>query len=168
MRRSFTGAALFVVLALVIPAAAADKPIDKSKLPTDKKEAAAKMVAAGTLRARVVNVEAAKKALSSGQSWSTVAKKYSTDTATKNSGGLLTGLTKQQADPALASVFTLATSFMGQAAGAWFKHPETPTLIFLGTSLPQLFLTGFSWPREAIPETVRPVGYIFPSGFAID
>jgi ABC-2 type transport system permease protein len=69
---------------------------------------------------------------------------------------------------ALASVFTLATSFMGQAAGAWFKHPETPTLIFLGTSLPQLFLTGFSWPREAIPESVQPVGHIFPSNFAID
>jgi ABC-2 type transport system permease protein len=69
---------------------------------------------------------------------------------------------------ALASVFTLATSFMGQAAGAWFKHPETPTLIFLGTSLPQLFLTGFSWPREAIPKSVQTVGYIFPSDFAID
>jgi foldase protein PrsA len=32
-----------------------------------------------------------------------VAKKYSTDQATKNNGGLLTGLTKQQADPALAA-----------------------------------------------------------------
>jgi ABC-2 type transport system permease protein len=69
---------------------------------------------------------------------------------------------------ALASLFALATSFMGQAAGAWFKHPETPTLIFLGTSLPQMFLTGFSWPREAIPEPVLTVGYIFPSDFAID
>jgi ABC-2 type transport system permease protein len=69
---------------------------------------------------------------------------------------------------ALVSLFTLATSFMGQAAGAWFKHPETPTLIFLGTSLPQLFLTGFSWPREAIPGVVQPVGFIFPSDFAID
>ena len=69
---------------------------------------------------------------------------------------------------ALASLFTLATSFMGQAAGAWFKRPETPTLIFLGTSLPQLFLTGFSWPREAIPKSVLAVGYIFPSDFAVD
>jgi ABC-2 type transport system permease protein len=69
---------------------------------------------------------------------------------------------------ALASLFVLATSFMGQAAGAWFKHPETPTLIFLGISLPQFFLTGFSWPREAIPERVQAVGYIFPSDFAID
>jgi ABC-2 type transport system permease protein len=69
---------------------------------------------------------------------------------------------------ALACLFTLATSFMAQAAGAWFKHPETPTLIFLGTSLPQLFLAGFSWPREAIPEQVQVAGYIFPSDFAID
>ncbi len=69
---------------------------------------------------------------------------------------------------ALASIFALATSFMAQATGAWFRHPETPTLIFLGTSLPQLFLTGFSWPREAIPDPVQAVGYIFPSDFAID
>ena len=57
---------------------------------------------------------------------------------------------------------------MGQAVGAWFKRPETPTLIFLGTSLPQFFLTGFSWPREAIPKPVLAAGYIFPSDFAID
>ena len=69
---------------------------------------------------------------------------------------------------ALASLFVLATSFMGQAAGAWFKHPETPTLIFLGTSLPQLFVTGFSWPREALPKSAQGLGYIFPSDFAID
>jgi len=69
---------------------------------------------------------------------------------------------------ALASVFVLATSFMGQAVGAWFKRPETPTLIFLGTSLPQFFLAGFSWPREAIPRPALVAGYIFPSDFAID
>jgi ABC-2 type transport system permease protein len=69
---------------------------------------------------------------------------------------------------ALASLFTLATSFMGQAAGAWFKHPETPTLIFVGTSLPQFFLTGFAWPREAIPTAVLGAGYMFPADFAID
>src|SRR5262245_56439791 len=69
---------------------------------------------------------------------------------------------------ALASVFVLATGFMGQAVGAWFKHPETPTLIFLGTSLPQFFLAGFSWPREAIPKPVLAGSYIFPSDLAID
>ncbi len=57
---------------------------------------------------------------------------------------------------------------MGQAAGVWFKRAETPSLIFLGTSLPQFFLTGFAWPREAIPKPVQAFGYIFPSDLAID
>src|SRR5262249_10550682 len=60
---------------------------------------------------------------------------------------------------ALASLFALATRFI---------RPETPTLIFLGTSLPQLFVTGFSWPREAMPESALIAGYIFPSDLAID
>jgi foldase protein PrsA len=54
------------------------------------------------LASSAANADAAKKALSSGQSWNKVAKKYSTDPTTKNSGGLLTGITKQQADAALA------------------------------------------------------------------
>ena len=43
---------------------------------------------------------------------------------------------------ALGSVFLLATSFMGQAVGAWFTRPENATLIFLATSLPQFFPRG--------------------------
>jgi foldase protein PrsA len=43
----------------------------------------------------------AKKALQSGQSWTTVAKKYSTDPTTKNTGGLLDGVTKTGQDAAL-------------------------------------------------------------------
>jgi foldase protein PrsA len=50
------------------------------------------------------NAQAAKAALGKGQSWAAVAKKYSTDPTTKNTGGLLNGVTKQQADPALAAV----------------------------------------------------------------
>jgi ABC-2 type transport system permease protein len=68
----------------------------------------------------------------------------------------------------LASLFILATSFMGQAVGAWFTRPDTPMLIFLATSLPQFFLAGFSWPREAIPVPVLAAGRIFPSDLAID
>jgi foldase protein PrsA len=47
--------------------------------------------------------QAAKKALNSGQSWTAVAKKYSTDPSTKNKGGQLTGVTKGQEDKALDS-----------------------------------------------------------------
>jgi ABC-2 type transport system permease protein len=68
----------------------------------------------------------------------------------------------------LAALFILATSFMGQTVGAWFTRPETPMLIFLATSLPQFFMTGFAWPREAIPGPVLAAGYIFPSDLAID
>jgi foldase protein PrsA len=46
--------------------------------------------------------DAAKSALGSGQSWTTVAKRYSIDNATKNSGGLLKGVTQGQQDQALS------------------------------------------------------------------
>jgi foldase protein PrsA len=49
------------------------------------------------------DANAAKKALQSGQSWSAVVKKYSTDPTTKSTGGVLNGVTKQQQDAALAT-----------------------------------------------------------------
>jgi parvulin-like peptidyl-prolyl isomerase len=45
---------------------------------------------------------AAEAALKSGQSWDAVAKKYSTDPTTKNSGGLITGVTASEEDAALS------------------------------------------------------------------
>jgi ABC-2 type transport system permease protein len=69
---------------------------------------------------------------------------------------------------ALASVFLLATSFLGQAIGAWFTRPENATIILLATSLPQFFTTGFAWPREAIPAAATALGRVFPADFAID
>src|SRR5689334_13080819 len=44
--------------------------------------------------------EQAKKALESGQSWKSVAKKYSVDQASKNKGGALPGVAKGQQEPA--------------------------------------------------------------------
>jgi foldase protein PrsA len=62
-----------------------------------------------TLNLRIVlaktqaQANAAKSALSSGQGWSAVAKKYSVDPTSKNHGGLLVGVTKGQEDAALDS-----------------------------------------------------------------
>ncbi len=47
--------------------------------------------------------EAAKKALESGKSWNTVAKRYSVDPTSKNNGGLLVGVSQGQEDAALNS-----------------------------------------------------------------
>jgi ABC-2 type transport system permease protein len=69
---------------------------------------------------------------------------------------------------ALASVFLLATSFMGQAVGAWFTRPENATILLLATSLPQFFMAGFAWPREAIPDAALAFGRLFPADSAID
>lgn len=53
------------------------------------------------LAKNVSDANAAKAALAHGQSWAAVAKKYSTDTATKSNGGLLNGVIKGQQDAAL-------------------------------------------------------------------
>ncbi len=72
-------------------------------------------------------------------------------------------------DLALFAVpFVLATSFMAQAAGSFFRHRETAVLIFVATTLPQFFLVGVSWPREMIPPALNQMRRIFPSESAID
>ncbi len=52
---------------------------------------------------------AAKAALDSGTNWQQVAKQYSVDTATKNKGGLLTGVTRGQQEQALDKAAFSAT-----------------------------------------------------------
>ena len=64
--------------------------------------------------------------------------------------------------------FVLATSFMGQAAGSFFRHRETAVLVFVATTLPQFFLVGVSWPREMIPPLLDHLRRVFPSESAID
>ena len=64
---------------------------------------------------------AAKSALIHHQSWSKVAKKYSTDPTTKNSGGLLVGVRKGQDDPALDDAAFVApiNKLLGPVKGAF-------------------------------------------------
>jgi hypothetical protein len=60
MHRTLRWAGPFLALAFVLPAVPA---ADKEKPPGDKKEAAAKMISAGEITGRVVNVEATRKVL---------------------------------------------------------------------------------------------------------
>lgn len=59
--------------------------------------------------------DAAKKALEGGDSWATVAKKYSTDPQTKQNGGKLPGITQGQQDPAFDKAVFAAKK--GQVTG---------------------------------------------------
>jgi foldase protein PrsA len=73
--------------------------------------------------------KAAKAALSSGQSWNPVAKKYSIDTSTKNKGGLLSGVTKGQEEAALdkAAFAAPKNKVLGPIHGAfgWYVFEVT-------------------------------------------
>ncbi|WP_417611133.1 ABC transporter permease [Parasphingorhabdus sp.] len=49
------------------------------------------------------------------------------------------------------------------AVGALFRRAETGLLLLIPSSLPIFFLTGATWPREAMPAWVAAIGAIFPA-----
>ena len=64
--------------------------------------------------------------------------------------------------------FLLAVIFLGIAISGLFRHREASMLALLLTSLPSLFLVGFSWPKESIPSWLRGLSYLLPSTAGID
>jgi parvulin-like peptidyl-prolyl isomerase len=78
---------------------------------------------------------AAKSALTHHQSWTTVAKKYSTDPTTKNSGGLLVGVRQGQEDQALNNAAFAASlnKLGGPVKGAFGYYIYDVTKITPGT-----------------------------------
>jgi ABC-2 type transport system permease protein len=63
--------------------------------------------------------------------------------------------------------FLLATTFLGLAVRALFGRRETAMQVILFTSLPLVFVAGFAWPVEALPEWLRAASALVPSTSAI-
>lgn len=68
---------------------------------------------------------------------------------------------------ALVLPFLLATSFAGLALSVLFVRREAAIQTLLFTSLPAIFLAGFSWPPEALPAWLRVASQAIPSTSAI-
>jgi ABC-2 type transport system permease protein len=64
--------------------------------------------------------------------------------------------------------FLLAVIFLGLALATLFRHREASMLALMFTSLPALFLAGFSWPKESIPVWLRGLSYLLPSTAGTD
>lgn len=64
--------------------------------------------------------------------------------------------------------FLLAVIFMGLAISSFFKNREISMMILLAASIPSLFLTGFSWPVEAIPQWMRYISFLLPTTTGVD
>jgi ABC-2 type transport system permease protein len=59
--------------------------------------------------------------------------------------------------------FLLACIFLALALSALFTRRETAMQVLLFTSLPFVFLAGFAWPLEAVPDWLRAASLLVPS-----
>ena len=64
--------------------------------------------------------------------------------------------------------FLLACVFLAIAASFLSKEREQPFLLFVFTSVPLMFISGISWPKEGIPDYWLAIAKIFPSSHGID
>lgn len=73
----------------------------------------------------------------------------------------------QIGDPLAVLLFVLpylfACIFFSMTLSGFMTTRESPIMVFVFTSVILLFISGVSWPKEAIPEYWRMVGYLFPS-----
>lgn len=64
--------------------------------------------------------------------------------------------------------FLTSVIFLGLTLTALFRNREISMMALLFTSIPVLFLAGFSWPPESIPEWLRILSFMLPSTAGID
>lgn len=63
--------------------------------------------------------------------------------------------------------YLLACIFFGMGISVFFWKRENSLLLYLWTSLPLLFISGFSWPSTHIHTFWKTVSYFFPSTFGV-
>ena len=59
--------------------------------------------------------------------------------------------------------YLLASIFLSMTLSGFMTSRESPMLVFVFTSVILLFISGVSWPKEAIPPFWKAIGYLFPS-----
>ncbi|WP_195373116.1 MULTISPECIES: ABC transporter permease [Parabacteroides] len=59
--------------------------------------------------------------------------------------------------------YLFACIFLSMTLSGFMTSRESPMLVFVFTSVILLFISGVSWPKEAIPPFWKVVGYLFPS-----
>ena len=59
--------------------------------------------------------------------------------------------------------YLLACIFFAMTLAGFMTTRESPMLVFVFTSVLFLFISGISWPKEAIPPFWKALGYLFPS-----
>jgi len=68
----------------------------------------------------------------------------------------------------VALPFVLAVAGLGMVVAKLFRNPIVVQLVSAAIGMPFLFLSGFSWPGDAIPEPLRSIALIVPSTSAIN
>lgn len=67
----------------------------------------------------------------------------------------------------VALPFVIAVASLGMIAAKLFRSPVVVQMVAAAIGMPFMFLAGFSWPLEAIPEPLRTMALILPSTSAI-
>jgi ABC-2 type transport system permease protein len=63
--------------------------------------------------------------------------------------------------------FVIANIFLGMSFSVFFRRRENAMLFMVFLSIPVLFLSGASWPVEAIPTWLNKLFSVFPSSFMV-
>lgn len=63
----------------------------------------------------------------------------------------------------LLAFYIPAVCTLGALLGVWFGNRERALQVLLFTALPMAFVSGFSWPAEALPEPLQALRWLFPS-----